>query len=250
MSVLSSEQHSALIARLESDEPAPQEPVVEAAAAPEVMPEEQEEQEEPSEAPETEDAESSDDLHQVPYSRFKSVIDTRNDLRYQVQQLEEQILYIQQQGQAAPQKERAPEPEQAHSIWDDVDDGVPEQADDRYAQLEQRLERLDEMAAENELEGELAVVTQTHPDVPQEVILEAIAGNPELTAQEVAESYSQFVAEIEESALARYKQQTQGVAPRVGSLSSPAVAGATPEKTELNMNTARDALVNFLQDKG
>ena len=247
MSVLSSEQQSELIARLEgSGEPEPQEPVVETAAAPEVEPEESAE---PDAAPEIEDEGSSDD-HHVPYSRFKSVIDTRNDLRYQVQQLEEQLLYIQQQGQAAPQQERQREQE-SHSIWDDIDDGTPvSPEDDRYSMLEQRLERLDEIAAENELEGELAAVSNSHPDVPHEVILEAIAGNPELTAHEVAESYSQFVAEIEEAALARYKQQNQGVAPRVGSMSSPAVAGAAPSRQPISMDTARDALVNFLQDKG
>ena len=85
--------------------------------------------------------------------------------------------------------------------------------------------------ARYDLEHEVADAMHEFPGVPREVMLKAVASDPSVTAHEVAESYSSWVAEIEEAALADYIASTpveEVAAPEVDDeVRRPGRAGAT-----------------------
>tara|TARA_R110000824_G_scaffold120442_1_gene275841 strand:+ start:3252 stop:3992 length:741 start_codon:yes stop_codon:yes gene_type:complete len=242
MSVLSDEQKQAFMAKLEGNEPpeaeAPEE-TVDAASEPEV-------QEDPEEEYSDEDPEAeAEDVHHVPYSRFKNVIATRNELRDRVKELEENLLYARDSQVTQEEAPRA-KPESVWDEFDALDEPQGEAPDGRLELLEGRLNQVDSYVAERELELELVQVQHEYPEVPQEIILEAIIGDPELQAMDVAAGYSEFIAEIEEGALARYKSENQGVAKRVGSMSASVAGAETSGGGPKTLGESREALLSFL----
>lgn len=200
--------------------------------------------------------EDSEDLHHVPYSRFKSVIDTRNDLRSQMQSMEEELLYFREQAEQsarARQYSREPEPRQSNEEdpWGYLNEGednsnqLPEhEGDHRIGHLEARLEQAEEGFVMRELEMEVSEASHRH-GVPTEMIYNAISTDGSLSADDIARTYNEFVHEIEEAALSRYKSEA---APRVRTSSGPTVSGGTGGHSSDSMDDARSRLLAFLKD--
>jgi len=250
VSILNEEQQQALMDRLEG-QTEPEQPV-EVASEPEVQSdsesdfEEEAEEEAPAEEQETEG------LHHVPYSRFKNVIDTRNDLRNQMAEMEEELLYFRRHKEELQQKRRSnPEPQQKEeNYWDDYlseeEDSAPSGSDPRLSAIEQRLEAAEENYVMRELELEVNTASDRH-GVPSDIIYDAISSDGSLEAEDVATGYLEFVHEIEEAALHRYKQeQQQSAAPRVRTRSAP-VANATSNPRGHSLEDAKSALLKHLQ---
>ena len=92
--------------------------------------------------------------------------------------------------------------------------------------------------ARYDLEAEVAEASQAFPGVPRQVMLQAVANDPNVSALEVAEGYSAFVAQVEEAALADYianngmpETQQQSAEPQAEEVRRPARAGATVDST-------------------
>ncbi len=247
MSILNEEQQQALMDRLEGNAE-PEQPV-EAASEPVDQQDSQPEMEEEAPAEEQE----TEDLHHVPYSRFKSVIDTRNELRDQMVQMEEELLYYRhQQEEMARRRASAPEPQQREeNYWDDYlseedEDSAPSAGNDpRLASIEQRLAAAEENYVMRELEVEVGSASERH-GVPAEVIYDAIASDGSLSAEDVAVGYLEFVHEIEENALNRYKQEQHRAAPRVPTASAP-VSTPGGARSSHSLEDAKHALLKHLQ---
>lgn len=222
-------------------------------------PEQPEQQLEETEQPESDPGvadDSGDDLHHVPYGRFKSVIDTRNELRDQVQQMEEELLYFREQAEMAERaRQYAPRQRQEargeEDPWGYLEDqeednsNYPSGVDDsRIGSLEARLEQAEEGFVMRELELEVGEASQRH-GVPAEMIYNAIATDGSLSADDIARTYNEFVHEVEEAALNRYKNEA---APRVRTSSGPTVSGGTDGHSGDSMEDARSKLLAFLKD--
>ena len=203
-----------------------------------------------------------DEGHAVPYSRFKSVIEARNEYKSKVGHLEKQLTDLQNQLSAVkttPQQEASQKRDFFDEFYGSTKDSY-ESDDDPYSQklqtLEQKLYQFEVDKAQNELQRELAMATQKYPSVPHEVLLNAVIENPEANVFAVAEQYNTFVVSLKEQAIAEYlsqnKVQAQGskpsVPPRVspagGSLVGKSVSGGQTPKT---MDDARNALYEYLK---
>ena len=176
--------------------------------------------------------------HRVPYDRFKQVLEARNGykdeidhLNAQMEELQGRLETRQQTPAAAPQ---AP-PESEEDKWLDDIIGASDPSTDAYKQqfeaIEGRMYQQEVQMARHDLEYEVADAMDEYPGVPREVMLKAVASDPSVTAHEVAESYSSWVAEIEEAALADYISENpveEFSAPEVDDeVRRPSRAGAT-----------------------
>ena len=135
----------------------------------------------------------------------------------------------------APAKQ---EPQDENEAWlqSVINDDDP--ASKAYAQqfqtMEDRMYQQEVQMARYDLEHEISEARQVFPGVPREVMLQAVANDPNVTALEVAEGYSAFVAQVEEAALADYiakqgapETQQQSAEPQAEEVRRPARAGAT-----------------------
>lgn len=176
--------------------------------------------------------------HRVPYDRFKQVLEARNvyrdeinHLNAQMEELQGQLETRQQTPAAAPQAAPASEEDK----WlDDIlgsTDSNPDAYKQQFQAIEDRMYQQEVQMARHDLEYEVADAMDEYPGVPREVMLKAVANDPSVTAHEVAESYSSWVAEIEEAALADYISENpveEFAAPEVDDdVRRPSRAGAT-----------------------
>ena len=174
-----------------------------------------EEEAQEAQAPEAEDSPAEEDEpisgHRVPYDRFKQVLEARNGYRDEIDHLNAQMAELQGQLEtrqqapaAAPQATQKSEEDK----WLDDIIGASDPPTDAYKQqfeaIEDRMYQQEVQMARHDLEYEVADAMHEFPGVPREVMLKAVANDPSVTAHEVAESYSSWVAEIEEAALADY----------------------------------------------
>jgi hypothetical protein len=265
----------------------PTEEVVEVAAAPEPEPEPVAESSEPevdvkedsgveeskSTAPEpaADDGKAADEGapgHRVPYNRFKSVVDARNEYRAKATELESQLDVMRAQHQPtpppAPVPQRVPEPEFEWETDLRADDSPV--GDPRYEQLAEQIQVQKVSIARMQLEHELKEAKADYPNVPDEVLINAVVQNPQASVRELAEQYSTFVASIEEGAIASYLESNPGatlavspqveetgveeaVAPRPrssGQASRPVSTGKEDSGPK-TLRDAREALSEFLQ---
>ena len=63
------------------------------------------------------------------------------------------------------------------------------------------------------LEQELNSVLEQHPNVPRELLIQAVVQNPNENLNTVAERYSSYIAEVQEKAIAEH-MKTVEVAPK------------------------------------
>jgi chromosome segregation ATPase len=197
-----------------------------------------------------------DDKH-IPYSRFRSVIQSRNELKNQLNELESQLAQLQEQQKSSSQPQK-----QEQTVWeqyedqDDAYDNWEDPVDQRLQQFEQRFQKYEVERAEVQLEREIANVQQAFPDVGQEVLLNAVIHNPDADLFQVAETYTQFVSGVRERAIAEYLESNPQSAPAPVKAApprvSPAAAGSSVargvgETTPKNLNGARNALFEYLE---
>ena len=138
----------------------------------------------------------------MPYSRFSKVIAARNNAAEEAQDLREQLEQMQYQmdmmknmrqmmGQGAPE------------------DVVPQEESpfDTSTEIGRMQSQMHEMAVQQEqhtLERELAQVQEEYPGVDPTVLLNAVIQDPSVDIMNVAEQYTNHIAEIEEAAIANF----------------------------------------------
>ena len=179
-------------------------------------------QEASSEPDGAEDTEEEASGHRVPYSRFKQMVEARNNLRVEASEmkarleaLEEQAKIAQQVRSVLPQQQPVQQAQQQEDpglfgeLLADLE-GEPQQqqaADPRIDALMERVQQQEVAIARRELEVEVASAMETYPGVPRQVLLQAVVADPNAAVIQVAESYSTHLAQIEEAAIARYLQE-------------------------------------------
>ena len=160
--------------------------------------------------------------HNVPYSRFKNVVEARNGFKAQVGEYETQISSLQQKLDNLEQSSNLPpaqqsQPETETSSWldnflaEDSTETTPAMSD-RYTQLDQRLYKFEVAKEEDTLRRELSNVGGKFPKVPHKLLLQAVIKDPSVDMMKLAEEYSTFMGSIEEQGIARYLKE-QGIAP-------------------------------------
>ena len=148
--------------------------------------------------------------HRVPYDRFKQVLEARNGYKGEIEHLRAQMAELQgeldarqQTPAAAPQAAQKSEEDQWLDNLLQEPDGQDALAPHLQA-IEERMYQQEVQMARYDLEAEIAQAEATFPGVPREVMLNAVANDPSISAIEVAEGYSSWVAQVEEAALADY----------------------------------------------
>ena len=194
--------------------------------------------------------------HSVPYGRFSKVIAAKNsaaeeahELRGQLEAMQAQVEQMQQfqKMMGSQQFEQQAEPEFE----------VPEGMDPQVAQMQSRMH---EMAVQQEqftLERELAAVSEEYPDVDPELLLNAVIQDPHVNISEVAEAYTNQVAEIEEAAINRFlanldldeaDDESDDIPPEMASTRGRQRTLTSARGNKPNsMGEAHEALANWLQ---
>tara|TARA_R110000824_G_scaffold36852_2_gene113989 strand:+ start:6985 stop:7761 length:777 start_codon:yes stop_codon:yes gene_type:complete len=258
MSVLSSEQSAAFANAVSGEEPREETEIPASEPVEAEAPEEEVAEEEPGESGDEEDH-----PHQVPYNRFRDVIEARNHYKSHVQQLEEELLYAREEAQRQPQAHREPprQPRQEEDPWaelvgdlgsDGRDYSDPDDVVERRLRaLEGNVQNVADNQAERQLEHEVQGAVSQYPHVPPNAIYQAIANDGRVSAEQAARDYTEFVSSIEEAAIASYVSDSakhkQSAAKRPDTSS-----GRGAPKRELGkaltMTDAREALLAALKD--
>jgi len=204
--------------------------------------------------------EPQDEGHAVPYSRFKSVIEARNDLRDRTSDLEEQLSTLQSRFSAQENTNRSQAEAKSlaeqyldDDIWDD--DGYEEVGESQSDIYESRIHELEVSHQEVQLQKELDYATSKYPDVSEEVLLQAVINDPETDVTDIAERYSTFINGLKEEAIAEYTQNVPQVAsppsvpPRIGSAASSNMGRSPlgPESKPKTMDGAKSAFFDYLK---
>jgi uncharacterized phage infection (PIP) family protein YhgE len=156
--------------------------------------------------------------HKVPYNRFKSVLESRNNFRSEVETYKEKLTSLEEKLANLEQSRNVPTPSQEtheSSTW--LDDYLAEQEvantpewQSDYNSLNDRLYKFEVAQEEVNLKNELAELNKQYPNVPDRVLLKAVIDDPNADLRKYAEDYSLFMAGIEEQAIARYLEKNGG----------------------------------------
>ena len=171
------------------------------------------------EVAETDDSPQTQKGHNVPYKRFKNVLDARNNFRNEVDgykqklsSLEQKLANLEKSSKAsAPQAQPA-----AESNWlddflqEDTQTAAGPEWQQQYSQLNDRLYQFEVAREEQKIREELVQVQSQYPNVPPQLILKAIVQDPDVNIFELAESYNSHFTGIEENAIARYIKEHGG----------------------------------------
>ena len=203
---------------------------------------------------------SEEEGHAVPYSRFKSVITARNELRQRTDYLESQLKDLEEQLNASKTAT------QSRSAFEDLYGNFMNQSEPVYEdenasklrRFEQVAEQFEVFQAKQQLEQELAVAAQKFPDVPRDVLLTAVVQNPSTDIMDIAERYNTFVSAVREDAIAQYTKANGGIRPapaappRVGSASVARqnVGFGESQSSPKTLNQAKEYLVDYLRQNG
>ena len=189
---------------------------------------------------------SPSDENSIPYSRFKSVIESRNEFKSKVSDLERQLEELR-----AAQENKTTEETQEDDLFGYLDDAYEE--DPKYSELEKRLEKFEMYQAEVDLQKEISMTKQAFPNVPEEVLLNAVIHDADADLMEIAHKYDMFVDNIRKEALKGYTPaasqpvETPSAPRRV----SPAgAAGATFDASvnkPKNMDDAKASFMDYLR---
>ena len=203
--------------------------------------------------------------HNVPYSRFKNVLEGRNKFRSEVDSYKEQLSSLEQK-LANLEQSRAESPSQAVPVeqgnW--LDNFLAEdeaQADspqwkNQYDSLDQRLYKFEVAQEEKSLRMELDHIAEDFPTVPEKLLLQAVIKDPNADMRQIAQDYHAYVSGIEESAIARYVEANapapvvEEVAPNPrprSTGSSPGRSVTAPAKSPTSIKDASSALRELLK---
>lgn len=210
--------------------------------------------------------ETNESGHNVPYSRFKSVVQARNDLRFKVEEYEKQLATLTSQMNAPQQKSSTSNLSAFDELYSQISKeyGSDEPVDERDLKL-QRLEKVaydfEVFQAKQSLEQELAVANSKYPDVPNDILLAAVVQNPEIDVVDLAERYNTFVSAVREDAIAKYTTQSgQSVVPQNNTPAAPPRVGSAPatrnttgfgeSPSPRNLQEAKSSLMDYLKSNG
>lgn len=195
-------------------------------------------------------------MHRVPYDRFKSVIDARNQYKHETESLRKQMQDMQKQlQQMQSQPASRPVQQQEQDDWGyGTDDELVDPLEQKYSALETRMNQMAVYQAEQQLESEIHQVQRTYPDVPRELLLQAVVLDGSTDLMSIAENYSAHIAAIEEGAIARHvsqakpKRETPPRAPKSGSPKAKVQMKRDSDKqSPRNVAEASKALAEFLK---
>ena len=168
------------------------------------------EQEPEAAGEETGETEEADETsgHAVPYSRFSKVIAARNEMTSKAEGFETKIQELESKLQ------------QMENLKDLLGGKQEEQQHEEYQEeysemdvLRQSVAGVAEQQQYNILERELAAVSEAFPEVPADMLLNAVIEDPKTDIMQLASAYDQQVGEIREAAIAQYlKEQSEQTA--------------------------------------
>ncbi len=200
--------------------------------------------------------------HRVPYTRFKEVIEARNQFKTETAELKAQLEQLREQAQrhasqpapaqAAPQPKADDDEAWLKELLGEDEPTAQKSVDPALQQLSARLHETEVALARQSLEAEVGAAIQKYPSATRDVILQAVAQNPSLSAENVAEQYSAWMAQVEEEAIARYLKDNPAAA-KPAAAPRPAKSGAVeaPVSSEAakpkNVKEGSEALRAFLK---
>lgn len=249
--MLTPEEQERMVSRLQGEEP--EQEVQE--AAPEVeeefSEEEHTEEEDTSvEAAEAEDEYEEDDGgHAVPYDRFRQVNERRKTLQSEIERRDRQLEEL--QAQLNQKYQQAEQHTPSYEYEAEYEEADPDSWAARFKQMETVNQDMQVKLAHMDLQNEIAEATAQFPNVPESYLWESIAQNGHMSAQVAAEQYSNFVAEVEEAAIARYLHE-QGAAvehqapPRPSSHQTVGTEHLAEPESPRTLDEARQAMVMYL----
>mgnify|MGYP003132440140 CR=1 FL=1 len=204
------------------------------------------------------------DGHRVPYNRFKSVLDARNEYKGEIETLRERNRELEAY---LGSKSSQPTPQQETSSYEDEYYGYEDyslgdsygQEDTRMKQLEDQMHGLRVQHHKQQLMRDMEVIRERYPNVPEEAVLQAVANDPTTNIYNVAESFHSFLAEKEEAAIQRYLKSQEGQAPadspkaaprprKSGGGEAPGSSRVPRDKRPKQMKDVRHALLNYVKD--
>lgn len=204
--------------------------------------------------------------HRVPYNRFKSVLDARNEYKDEITSLRERNRQLEAY-LATKKPEPEPEPESSdysydddYGLGDDNDYGLESSYDDgRMNQLETQIHDLRVQHHRQQLVKDMEIIKERFPGVPPESVLQAVASDPNTNVFQVAETFHSFLVEREEAAIQRYlkdnptasPQETPQAAPRPrksGGGEAPGSSRVPKDRRPKQMKDVRHALLNYVKD--
>lgn len=199
--------------------------------------------------------------HNVPYKRFKKVVESRNQLRSEIDYLKKEVEQLKtsprQSDRDFERSSREVENEYERALENLLDPSASKVKD-----LEKRMFDFEVAQEKVKLNEDLRVVRERYPDVPEQYVLQAILQDPNLDTLQVAEQYSLFFAQIEEQGIAKYLKNNGGQMPQQTTKQVPAVpkrlnggGGASVDqagafagvKKPPNLKTAHNAVLEFLK---
>jgi len=192
--------------------------------------------------------------HRVPYERFKQINDRRRELQEELQARETALEELQSQLNAKHSQQKQPEVPDDSYYFNDFE-GEGEEADpdgwsQKFKLLENQNREIQVKFASMELEREITSAQSEYPDVPEEYLWETIAQNGNISARDAAAHYTEFVAGIEEAAIAKYLQESGGKAdapPRPQRKQTAASNSSNEEWQPKNTDEAREAMLAYLK---
>lgn len=148
--------------------------------------------------------------HAVPYKRFQKVIQARNSFREEGETLRDRITELTAQVEESRRAKASREPVEEKD-W--LDEALSDDVPDQYEELNERLNRFEVAQQKALLEQELSSVLEQHPNVPRELLIQAVVQNPTEKLAVVAERYSSYIAEVQEKAIAEHMKTVEVAAP-------------------------------------
>ena len=195
--------------------------------------------------------------HKIPYKRFKQVLDSQKKSNSEVTRLNKELKALQEQLSGFQQQQQEPSGQEDFDLdnllyGDDDSGGYSDVGSEQYAQLASRIEAFEIHQAEQELTREVSDARKKYPNVPEEVIYEAVVKDPSVEVMFVAEQYSNFIAGIEEAAINRHLSESKATqeaqaTPRPTKSGAPPRVGLSPDAPKpKNVSEAKTAMINFL----
>ena len=265
MPLLTPEQMEAFKARIADDTPETTSAVEQDVSIPQKTEEKSYTREVQTQSQEAND--EGDDGHAVPYKRFKKVIENRNQLRGEIDYLKKEIEQIKSSSSSRETNTRTDRDyersiRQAEDEYNTALENLLDPSASKVKNLEQRMFAFEVAQEKVKLNEELKQIHDKYPEVPDQIILQAILKDPDVDAFKVAEQYSLFVSQIEEQGVARYLKSNGSSTP-TPARTAPAVpqrfrgsSGATAESQNSfggvdkpkDLRAAGSAVVQFLKN--
>ena len=192
----------------------------------------------------------------IPYARFREENHRYREMQTQNEELQKKLDAMQHE-----QSQLATPPAEDDFFGNDdlFGGGYGEEQPDRYSALEQRLSAFEEQTklAEGEklLDSKMSEIQAEYPDVPEDVLYQAVIDHKSLDAMKVyADRYRSMVTHYKKAGVDEYtSSQTQGagsrnVAPRVPRSSNESLnIDSDPVPT---MDSARENMARMLRQEG